>query len=431
MRWGRRTGRGRLGRSVCHRRAHPRCAVTDEVRGHLPPGTVREKEAVVNALIPALRVAIALQPPVASESRWGMTQRCAAALAARILLHRLGPRALVKAWPGSPGPDGAAAAAAAAAAALDSEVSLAELQGRRMRSLRSRWSDAPRTLACYLVFTLALEPMHSFLCQLYLWEAHVYPDLREHARRLDGRLDHLSTDAVDGANGGAGAGSSGRRPAGGGGAPEMTFVARLASGEVVSNIIADAASMLGPAERCEPHVLAVREIAAAGLGWHEATRCLRTALLPGLAQLWFRVLWTYTRVWPWKLLQLLPGPSQPPAAARNEVVAEFMRACPQCLDRGLSSKLRSSCGHAAGPMAADQFVAEGSEARVLLEQLRADMEVSIIDVEPLPQPEPVVSGVRGLGSDRVRKIRCGAEWVKVAHMFTVFLWRGDWRRRVR
>eukprot|EP00969_Alexandrium_andersonii_P141237 6245509-Alexandrium_andersonii.AAC.1 len=94
----------------------------------MPPGTVREKEVVVKALLPALRVAIGLQPPVASESRWGMTPRCAAALAARVFLHRLGPRALVAGFrdPGPPGPDGAAAAP------LDSEVSLAELQGRRM-----------------------------------------------------------------------------------------------------------------------------------------------------------------------------------------------------------------------------------------------------------------------------------------------------------
>eukprot|EP00969_Alexandrium_andersonii_P300348 13278840-Alexandrium_andersonii.AAC.1 len=67
--------------------------------------------------------------------------------------------------------------------------------------------------------------MRSLLCQLRRWEAHVYPDLLAHFRRLG----QASTDAVAGAN--AGAGSSGRRPSGGG-APETTFVARLASGEV-------------------------------------------------------------------------------------------------------------------------------------------------------------------------------------------------------
>eukprot|EP00969_Alexandrium_andersonii_P335415 14824094-Alexandrium_andersonii.AAC.1 len=67
--------------------------------------------------------------------------------------------------------------------------------------------------------------MRSFLRQLRRREAHVYPGLLAGARRLG----QASADAVGGANAGA-AGSSGRRPAGGG-TPEMTFVARLASGE--------------------------------------------------------------------------------------------------------------------------------------------------------------------------------------------------------
>eukprot|EP00969_Alexandrium_andersonii_P202358 8941345-Alexandrium_andersonii.AAC.1 len=53
--------------------------------------------------------------------------------------------------------------------------------------------------------------------------------------------------------------------------------------------------MVGPAEGREPRVLAARELAAAGLGGHDSTRCLRTASFPGLAQLWFRVLRTRTQ----------------------------------------------------------------------------------------------------------------------------------------
>ena len=60
--------------------------------------------------------------------------------------------------------------------ALDGEVPLAELQGRRMRALKSQWTDGT-TLPRYLVLVLALDPCRDFLCQLYRWEAHVYPDL--------------------------------------------------------------------------------------------------------------------------------------------------------------------------------------------------------------------------------------------------------------
>ena len=94
----------------------------------------------------------------------GKLRRSAAALAARVLLHRLGPRALAANFH--------VPKAVVKPVALGGEVPLAELQGRRMQ-----WTDGT-TLPRYLVLVLALDPCRDFLRQLYRWEAHVYPDLR-------------------------------------------------------------------------------------------------------------------------------------------------------------------------------------------------------------------------------------------------------------
>ena len=139
---------GRQGRGALMAFAHLRCSVTDEVRRLV--GQKCGRAAIVKKLIEALRVILGVQPPVASESRWGTIQRAAAALSLRVLLHRVGPRALAANF------STLGLAQKVRLESVDTEVPLAELQGRRMRVLKDRWADGT-TLPRYLILTVALD----------------------------------------------------------------------------------------------------------------------------------------------------------------------------------------------------------------------------------------------------------------------------------
>ncbi len=109
---------------------------------------------------------------------------------------------------------------------------------------------------------------------------------------------------------------------------------------------------------------------------------LRATLLPGLAQMWYRVLYFYTAVWPWPLLQLLCCSD---AAVCARIAQAFLDANPCDLDSGLSVPLRRYLHRRYGsegsvPVA---VVAELQDEllRTLLQQWRDDMEVSVVDIE--------------------------------------------------
>ena len=246
--------------------------------------------------------------------------------------------------------------------ATDREVPLAVLQGRRLRALKTQWADLA-TLARYLVLVVALDPCTDFLCQIYRWEAHVYPDLRAHAARLGHRA--VATEP-----------------------PSGKLVTGLASGTVVGTILSRGSSVLAEEAACASHVQLVRELVVGALGPDLAWEHWRKAVLPGLAQLWYRTLWVYTRTWPWLLLQLLPS-VEPDEGERRAVAEEFWQVCPQCLDRGLSLPLRADLLNRYAGLCRQGLVemvvslADGAFCAIL-EQLRSDLEVSVVDVERPP-----------------------------------------------
>lgn len=142
---------------------------------------------------------------------------------------------------------------------------------------------------------------------------------------------------------------------------------------------------MGKLRPCAPYIQLVRELVVGAFGPDRAAECWRTAVLPGLAQLWFRVHCVYTRTWPWRLLQLLPA-VVPDETQRRTVAEEFLQACPQCLDRGLSLPLRADL-RGRHPGLCHQDLVESvvslcdGTLRAILEQLLSDLEVSVVDVE--------------------------------------------------
>ena len=128
------------------------------------------------------------------------------------------------------------------------------------------------------------------------------------------------------------------------------------------------------------HVQAIRDRAAVAMGLPAAVTCLRQVLLPGLAQMWYRAFYLYTESWPWKLLQLLPCTV---SARRTTVAQDFLDACPDCLDRGLSLPLREhlTTVHPREQCALVLANNEDETVGAILSQLQSDAEASIMDIE--------------------------------------------------
>lgn len=308
------------------------------------------KGAVVQKLVVAVKTLFASQTPVANQARWGQTPRSAAGLALLLVVHNIGKKALEVGFakPSRKVP-------ATENGDPERELSFAEIQSRRLAALRGQW-DNPATVAKYLLVVIGTDPVRHLLCQVFRHDATVYPDLQAYADRQG----HCCGSPT----------------------PHTNLVQQLVSGELVGTCLKDGCNMLASAA-IPLHVQAVRDRAAAAMGLPAAVTCFRQVLLPGLAQLWFRASYVYTETWPWKLLQLLPGT---PSARRTVVAEDFLSACPDCLDRGLSLPLRTQLSAAHHQLSRKQFAhlvanVEDETLGLVLRQLQTDAEASIMDIE--------------------------------------------------
>eukprot|EP00974_Lingulodinium_polyedra_P083626 8096399-Lingulodinium_polyedra.AAC.1 len=119
---------------------------------------------------------------------------------------------------------------------------------------------------------------------------------------------------------------------------------RLAEGKAVDQCLVEGASIVAPesgpewARRLQPplYVAAFRTLLTprnqAGGTCPETVQAMWAVLLPGLAQMWFRVKVTWQSQWPYRLLQLLRAELS--FDAKRKVAEEFLAAQSCCLAQG-------------------------------------------------------------------------------------------------
>ena len=347
---------------------------------HFSDGTLTSAKQLAEAVAGPLRLILGRQPSLASESRWTDVAPACVGQCLLLVIHRLGARALAAAWPPARprGKRGRGRAAQAVdpgdTSSSGGEASFAVVQGRRLEHTRRQWSD-PRTLGTLLVALVANDPVRHVLHWVFQHEASTYPDLRGYSARYS----HAP---------------SGTSPFG------RSAVCALSCGSVQSQLSRGCMLLRPGALALSAHSVALQFACASFRGSSEQPgELLRQVLLPGLAQLWFRVDRQFTAVWPFRLLQLLDPQRSHPVQLQlaTEWVGSFTR-CPHCLDHGFSRPaLLYLLGKHVGPDSGGdlwpvspeqcsylaQVVADlrDPEFRAALEHLAEDLEVSIVDVE--------------------------------------------------
>ncbi len=310
---------------------------------------------------PAIRAIYAVTGAVASEARWTDTFSSVAAQVLWLLPHNLGCAALLQQWPDRPARQNKGASALEGGESAEpAEMSWAQVQGQRLRQTRLWWTDR-ETLGHLLAMILASGALRHLLHWVFAKEAHVYPDLQAYAARHGCLVDPPSGN-------------------------DHPVAACLANGAYVTERLREGSSLLRPGQKLLIHESHALELMHARLPWDGPAKnpvaTLRAALLPGLAQVWYRALYKFTVVWPWPLLALLDVQGTPEAM---EIAQALLSAEPCCLDSGFSVPLRTYLQRRYGMDVAvlAPVIANLTDAllRVLLTQWREDMEVSVVDCE--------------------------------------------------
>ncbi len=138
--------------------------------------------------------------------------------------------------------------------------------------------------------------------------------VRRHAARMRGLYDGAESDAE-------------------GGVVDPAAIV-LACGSKLADCLQEGASILS--EAAPAHVVCFRS-------WFSGEAVILQvwrSLLPGMAQLWFRLHTTYVNQFPCRLLRLVLDDGAVPAAEKRQIVTELLAAPDCCLDTGLSLPLR-------------------------------------------------------------------------------------------
>ena len=326
---------------------------------HVCRGCCRDRAHLLEQLLPALRDILGTQPAVASATRWTDTSRSVAAQVPWLLFHGLGPLAL-NAMPqvagvvkrastdslgrsrGSscargrrgrtPGRRGRGAGSGLIPSVFDDdpEMSYAERMAKRLGFVRKWWSAA-ETLPQLLILLIANHSIRRHLLWVFKVDAHTYPDIRDYADRRGAFEDG------DIHTGGARASKRARKQAHPSGCqsqwqPPASVALTLAKGDAAERALIDGCAPLRDPAALSPHFVYALE--RARQHFPEAQHVLQSALIPGMAQLWFRGKYMYT-TWPWPLLRLLddnfPG--------AGDLAEQFMFSKSCCLDQGFSVPL--------------------------------------------------------------------------------------------
>jgi hypothetical protein len=324
---------------------------------HVCRGCCQDRAHLLQQLLPALRAILGTQPVVASAARWTDTYRSVAAQSLWLLFHGLGPLALA-AMPqaavlvnrastlghsrgGSrargrrgraPGRRGRGAGRGLSPSVVDpdSEMSFAERMAKRLGFVRKWWSAA-ETLPQLLILLIANHSIRRYLLWVFKVDAHTYPDIRDYADRSGAFQDggiHTS---------GARANKRARQQAHHGGCqsqwqPPASVALTLATGVVAERALIDGCAPLRDPATLPQHFLYAWKRARQHLAGAQSV--LQCALIPGMAQLWFRGKYMYT-TWPWPLLRLLDNTF----TGASELAEQFMFAKSCCLDPGFSVPL--------------------------------------------------------------------------------------------
>jgi len=334
---------------------------------HVCRGCCQDRAHLLGQLLPALRDILGTQPVVASAARWTDTSRSVAAQSLWLLFHGLGPLALA-AMPQvaglvnsastlgrsrggrrasdsrgrTPGRRGRGAGRGLSPSVVDpdAEMSFAERMAKRLGFVRKWWSAA-ETLPQLLILLIVNHSIRRYLLWVFKVDAHTYPDIRDYADRSGAFED----DGIH--TSGARANKHARKQAHSSGCqsqwqPPASVALTLATGVVAERALVDGCAPLRDPATLPQHFLYAWERARQHLT--EAQPVLQSALVPGMAQLWFRGKYMYT-TWPWPLLRLLDDTF----TGASELAEQFMFAKSCCLDKGFSVPLhRHLCSVVAG-----------------------------------------------------------------------------------
>lgn len=401
---------------------------------HVCRGCCRDRAHLLEQLLPALRDILGTQPAVASATRWTDTSRSVAAQVPWLLFHGLGTLAL-NAMPqvaglvkhtstlgrsrgssrsrgrlghtagrrGRGAGRGLSPSSPSVVDAIDAdpEISFAERMAKRLGFVRKWWSAA-ETLPQLLILLIANDSIRRHLLWVFKVDAHTYPDIRDYADRRGAFQD----GAIH--TGGAKASKRARKQAHPSGLqsqwqPPASVALTLATGDVAEGALIDGCAPLRDPAALPPHFAYAWE--RARQHFPEAGHVLQSALIPGMAQLWFRGKYMYT-TWPWPLLRLLDDRF----TGASNLAEQFMFAKSCCLDPGFSVPLhrhlcrvvsgasgnlgwRGATAAPSGPefqphppavlrKAAHLLATLGDPiCRAVLELVSEDLEASVIDVE--------------------------------------------------
>ena len=347
-----------------------------------------------------------VQPAVASAARWTDSFRSVAWQAMLLLVHGLGRQALqlmpqVQALPAAPahrtarpaarlqrnrgrgsaakgrrrGARNQGAQSIETQVADCSEMSWTQMLTRRLSFVQGWWSN-PSTLGLLLTMLLVNQPLQHALLWLLKHEAGTYPDLQAYCRTRGSGRPHFS-------------GKRKRTAAGSESSREDPIALQLVDGNFMQGILAQGSSIVHTPQQTEQMLAFALATSRSTLA--SADETLQTALLPGLAQLWYRGFYVY-RCWPFRLLRLL-NPHLP-EVEKQSVATAFFTSPECCLDPGCSRKLRKWLlqrwlGSDASQVPPDKLAECSSKlaalsdpvVKRLLQRIAQDSEVSVIDIE--------------------------------------------------
>ncbi len=190
----------------------------------------------------------------------------------------------------------------------------AQLTAKRLKRC-IKWMTLPHNTFACTAGVLSLDPLQRLLFWIFKHESKCYPDMCQQASMLKfaGCLEDVASDP------------SVYEPA----------AVHLARGDYVNGLLASGIAALLPDgdPKLPDHVQAFRDISSTSRARTSPILCLWSALLPALAQLWYRFAIYFSR-WPFKLLVLVS--SAVSAEEKVRVVTQFLQALECCLDAGCS-----------------------------------------------------------------------------------------------
>ena len=200
---------------------------------------------------------------------------------------------------------------------------------------------------------LANEPMMRSLCWVLREDATRRPEISSHASSFAIPDDDVADGDV------------------------ACLALKLARGDRVAKYLLVGAALLMPSDDTTP--LHIRGFRSMFFGDTDLILKLWRVLLPGLAQLWFRLRYVWTQ-FPYCLLTLIDDKSTP---SHKDFVADKLLSSPSCcLDAGLSRQLRAVAEHVAPQdVAAQHRFIRGPWVFAVLYNWSLSVQATIIDLE--------------------------------------------------